>query len=61
MKCCTKCNTEKPYEMFTKEKSTKDGFSRWCKSCRKEYKETDIAVNILAKNIFRVSKVFKGF
>lgn len=39
MKCCTKCNTEKPYEMFTKEKSTKDGFSRWCRSCKKEYKD----------------------
>lgn len=39
MKCCTKCNTEQPYEMFTKEKSTKDGFSRWCRSCKKEYKD----------------------
>lgn len=38
MKCCTKCNETKPYEMFTKEKATKDGFSRWCKSCKKEYK-----------------------
>ncbi len=25
--------------MFTKEKATKDGFSRWCKSCKKEYKD----------------------
>lgn len=39
MKCCTKCNTEKPHEMFTKEKSTKDGFSRWCRVCKKEYKD----------------------
>jgi len=39
MKCCTKCNTEKPHEMFTKEKSTKDGFSRWCRSCKKEHKD----------------------
>ena len=38
MKCCSKCNVEKPYEMFTKEKSVSDGFSRWCKSCKKEYK-----------------------
>jgi hypothetical protein len=38
MKCCTKCNETKPYEMFTKEKATFDGFSRWCKSCKKEYK-----------------------
>jgi hypothetical protein len=38
MKCCTKCNETKPYEMFTKEKATNDGFSRWCKSCKKQYK-----------------------
>lgn len=25
--------------MFTKEKSTKDGFSRWCRVCKKEYKD----------------------
>ena len=24
--------------MFTKEKSVSDGFSRWCKACKKEYK-----------------------
>jgi hypothetical protein len=24
--------------MFTKDKSTKDGFGRWCRSCKKEYK-----------------------
>lgn len=40
MKCCTKCNETKPYEMFTKEKATLDGFSRWCRSCKKEYKTT---------------------
>ncbi len=40
MKCCTKCNETKPYEMFTKEKTTKDGFSRWCKSCKKENKDS---------------------
>ena len=39
MKCCTKCKETKPYEMFTKEKSTSDGFSRWCRSCKKEYKD----------------------
>lgn len=38
MKCCTKCKETKPYEMFTKEKATNDGFSRWCKNCKKEYK-----------------------
>lgn len=45
MKCCTKCNTEKPYEMFTNEKSTKDGFSRWCKSCKKDYKDNWYQIN----------------
>ena len=38
MKRCSKCNVEKPYDMFTKEKSVSDGFSRWCKSCKKEHK-----------------------
>lgn len=40
MKNCSKCNEIKPYEMFTKEKSVSDGFSRWCKPCKKEYKDS---------------------
>ena len=39
MKNCNKCNEIKPYEMFTKEKSVSDGFSRWCKPCKKEHKD----------------------
>lgn len=45
MKRCSKCNVEKPYEMFTKEKSVSDGFSRWCKSCKKEHKTKWYAEN----------------
>lgn len=35
MKRCSKCNVEKPYEMFSKCASVKDGFHRWCKECAK--------------------------
>lgn len=45
MKRCSKCNVEKPYEMFTKEKSVSDGFSRWCKSCKKEHRAKWYAEN----------------
>ena len=45
MKRCSKCNVEKPYEMFTKEKFVSDGFSRWCKSCKKEHRAKWYAEN----------------
>lgn len=38
MKRCSKCNVEKPYEMFTKQTKSNDGLDRWCKFCKKEYK-----------------------
>jgi hypothetical protein len=37
MKTCTKCKEEKPFEAFSKEKRSKDGFKHWCKTCTKEY------------------------
>jgi len=32
--------------MFTKEKSVSDGFSRWCKPCKKEYKAAWYLINL---------------
>ena len=40
MKICSKCKIEKDFTAFYKEKSVSDGFSRWCKDCRREYRQT---------------------
>lgn len=34
---CSKCNRELSVEMFNKNKRHKDGFSRWCRECVKQY------------------------
>jgi hypothetical protein len=34
-KICTKCNIERPTELFSKNKNKKDGLENWCKICRK--------------------------
>jgi hypothetical protein len=39
MKTCTKCNIEKPFEAFYKDKYAKDGYSSECKECAKERRE----------------------
>jgi hypothetical protein len=39
MKTCTKCKRELSVDMFTKNKSSKDGFHNQCKECRKKYYE----------------------
>ena len=36
MKICSKCKIEKELDFFSKDKGTKDGFSCWCKECKKE-------------------------
>lgn len=45
MKICKRCNQEKDYNFFYKNKSRKDGYAYYCKSCRskidKEYKENN--------------------
>ena len=33
MKTCTKCNTQKPLDLFHNDKSRKDGLRNWCKEC----------------------------
>ena len=35
MKICARCKVEQATENFTKNRSTKDGLSSWCKSCKK--------------------------
>lgn len=35
-KICTKCKVERPIELFSKNKKSKDGLENWCKICRKE-------------------------
>ena len=35
-KICTKCNEQKPYTQFYKEKANKDGHQRYCKNCSKQ-------------------------
>lgn len=36
-KFCNKCKQEKDLSKFHKNKTRKDGYSTWCKSCDKEY------------------------
>ena len=41
LKKCTKCGTEKALSEFSKDKRSKDGYYRNCKSCNKAYRETN--------------------
>lgn len=36
-KLCSKCNKQKSLSFFHKDKSTDDGYYRWCKPCKAEY------------------------
>jgi hypothetical protein len=36
-KFCTKCETEKPFTEFNKNKRQNDGLQNYCKICHKEY------------------------
>lgn len=38
MKKCTKCEQTKPYDCFSKNTRSKDGFCTWCKICSKKYR-----------------------
>ena len=45
MKHCSKCNVDKPLEMFSKCAANKDGLHRWCKDCAKFAKKEWYAKN----------------
>jgi hypothetical protein len=38
MKTCPKCQKNQPFDCFYKNKSSKNGFSSWCKKCDVEAK-----------------------
>lgn len=42
MKICTKCKQTKEFIEFRKQSASKDGLINWCKSCFKEYEQTEI-------------------
>lgn len=46
MKICEKCNTEREFSEFHKNKAEKDGLQRRCKQCCKEYREANRDRNI---------------
>jgi len=39
MKVCNKCNLEKDFSSFYKDKTKKDGYMNSCKDCKKEYED----------------------
>lgn len=39
-KICTKCKKTKSGDCFSKDRSASNGFSRWCRLCRKEHNKT---------------------
>ena len=41
MKICSKCKETKPFELFTKNRSKKDGYGHHCKSCILEYRQNN--------------------
>ncbi len=45
MKKCCKCNELKPITEFSKNRSTKDGLQRECKSCRKSVQREHYQLN----------------
>ena len=42
-KICPRCNEEKDAEHFTKNRSRKDGLSRWCRDCNHRYNKENRA------------------
>jgi len=52
MKLCRKCNTEKSYEQFSKDKEARDGYRAQCKQCRKQWDidNRELYVKMYTKN-----------
>ena len=53
MKVCSKCKTTKEYLEFGNDRSTKSGYSSYCKPCIKLYRKAD------RKNINRISSEWR--
>ncbi len=49
MKRCSKCKVKKSRTEFSRNIRMKDGLSSWCKSCIKEYKQSDAGKKAQAK------------
>jgi len=41
MKICTKCKEEKPFSLFSKRSTAKDGLQHHCKSCKIDYQRNN--------------------
>ncbi len=41
MKKCSKCKVEKELSEFCRNRSCKDGLDTWCRSCKREYRQSD--------------------
>lgn len=54
-KTCSRCKEKKDFSLFHKNKSQKDGFSHYCKLCRKTHR----GENYSDKNRERVKKWYK--
>ena len=59
---CTKCKETKTVDSFYKNKTTKDGFSLWCRDCtrksQKHYrKQNKVKINIRKKEYYEENKV----
>lgn len=40
IKTCSKCQTEKTLDSFSKNRAAKDGLQAWCKDCGKAYRDS---------------------
>lgn len=57
MKTCCSCKKEKPFELFGRLKSSKDGYRHDCKDCRKEYSRNNrIKLKEYRKNYYIENK-----
>ena len=45
MKYCPRCEQEKPFDMFYKNKAKKDGYQGSCKECKKKIDNDQYATN----------------
>lgn len=60
MKKCAKCEIIKGNSYYHKDNNNKDGFYRWCKSCKKEYdkiyRQSDKVQDMYSSEEYRLKK-----